>query len=339
MKTTLTFLTFLMSAQIFAQLTLGFNFNPTNDGDLCAVAHDDTTIYVYSCFAGTINKYDKTTGTFQSSFLLPTGFGANDVDIEILTTSIQMNGTTVAAGSLLVFDGETGPVEIYALTTTDGTLITTLNTNFGSSHVVGGDYNTDSGSFYVIQDQLAPAATNNMVAEVDPATGTSSFTFQTSADGYAINYGDLVCYNNQLFVVSDTQGDMAVYSTTGQLQQFLTLPTGFSTYRSVSINDTTGEMWVCTSSQVISCEGLNEALSVDELASIAPIAVVPNPVTDAIHLVNLKQATAYQIFDMLGKRVANGTVAPQASIDTNGLQKGMYVMVLNDNQTLKLILH
>ncbi|MCK7590591.1 T9SS type A sorting domain-containing protein [Subsaxibacter sp. CAU 1640] len=337
MKSIFTLFAILISLHMSAQLTLGFNFNPSNDGNLCSVAHDDSYLYVYQCFAAVINKYDKTTGTFMSSIPFPQASGANDVDIEIVTTEFVMNATNIPAGSLLVFDGESGAVEIYAISVSDGTVITTLNTNFGNSHVVGGDFNATNSNFYVVQDKLASATERNKVVELDNINGSNTFSFQTSDDGFIVNYGDLSCYNNQLFVVSSDEADMAVYSITGDLQQLVTLPTEFSSYRSVSIQDGTGEMWVCTSSQVISFEGLNEALSINELAVEDSFSIAPNVVTNTLQVHHLKQPTFYQLYDVLGKQVGKGNIHPQQPIDVSNLSPGLHLLMLDNKTVLKFI--
>lgn len=138
-----------------------------------------------------VERYDLT-GALLGSFDNP-GENANDYDLDLLADGIVMAGVEVPAGSTLVFNGETGVVEIYAVDSITGTVIATLITAFGLSHVVGGAWHPQRGTFFVLQDQLG-SPQNNTIAEIDADTGAvlNSFRVDTAAtDGFSVNFGDM----------------------------------------------------------------------------------------------------------------------------------------------------
>lgn len=237
--------------QGLAQLTLLDSFNPSGAGSLCGIAYDPdgAVVWVYGCSSSTIQSYS-TTGTLLNSFTTPGGT-ANDVDVEVAPLELTMNGSTIPQGQVLFVNGESGAAEIYAMDNSTGTILQTLNTAFGGSHVVGGSYHPTRGTFFLVQDNVPSAATENLIGEIDPSNGSILQTFQTTGI-FSISYGDIeVGANGNLFIVSSIEDSMAEYTADGSFVQLHALPVGVTTLSGIAIDCAAGEAWVSNTAGVV----------------------------------------------------------------------------------------
>lgn len=66
------------------------------------------------------------------------------------------------------------------------------------------------------------------------------------------------------------------------------------------------------------------------------VKVYPNPTTNSIQLTSLKQEEKYTIIDISGRRILQGTIKQNESIDVQHLNKGIYFIQLK-KQILKFI--
>lgn len=236
------------SQPAIAQLAITAQFDPSGSSSNCGLAVDSSSheVWVHGCSGADIQRYS-TAGTFLSS--VPRGGeSANDVDVEITTKPISLASTTLPSNALLFINGETGPAEIYALDKGTGTVISTLNTSFGVSHVVGGAYHRIRQSFFLIQDLVPAVADENRVAEIDLSTGSILNTFQITST-FSVNFGDLEVCNStgNLIVVSSDENRIAEYTPTGALVQYHPLPVGVSSLSGIGVDESTGELWVASS--------------------------------------------------------------------------------------------
>jgi hypothetical protein len=138
-----------------------------------------------------INRIDPANGTVQQSITLTTaGFGSTTVGVlaglQVTPSVMTLNGTAVAAGSLLLFNGTTNPDRVTAVNPTTGNVIATLvlGANYDLS---AGLYDPTSGHLFVI-DRRTP----QRIVEINPANAAeiASFAlpFATSSNsGLAIN--------------------------------------------------------------------------------------------------------------------------------------------------------
>lgn len=246
MGTTALLLTTGQSA--IAQLAITAQFDPSGSSSNCGLAVDSSTheVWVHGCSSADIQRYS-TAGALLSS--VPRGGeSANDVDVEITTKPISLASTTLPSNALLFINGETGPAEIYALDKGTGAVISTLNTAFGVSHVVGGAYHRIRQSLFLIQDLVPAAADENRVAEIDLATGSILNTFQITST-FSVNFGDLEVCNStgNLIVVSSDENRIAEYTPAGALVQYHPLPVGVSSLSGIGVDESTGELWVASS--------------------------------------------------------------------------------------------
>lgn len=238
-------LSILGSEPSWAALTAASTFNPSDDVDLCGLGFDPDAedVWIYGCSSADIQHYSAT-GTYLAEVVRP-GVVANDVDLELTPRPLVLGATPVPGGSLLFIDGESGVAEIYAVNRTTGTVIATIATAFGVSHVVGGAYHPIRKTFFLIQDQVPSAADENRIAEIDPATGSVLNSFQITAT-FPVNFGDLdVCAaSGNLIVASSDEARLAEYGPTGAFLQYHDLPAGVTSLSGIGIDDTTGDIWV-----------------------------------------------------------------------------------------------
>lgn len=231
-----------------AQLAVGGQFDPSGVGSLCGLAFDSSAdeVWVYGCFGADVRRYSAS-GTFLSS-VPPAGESANDVDIEFAAASFTLGTTLLPKHSLLQINGETGVADVYALDETTGAVLSTLNTSFGVSHVVGGAYHRIRQTLFLVQDRVPGASDGNRIAEVNPQSGAVSNTFQI-ASTFSVNFGDLEVCNStgNLLVVSSDEPRIAEYTPTGTLVQYHALPVGVSSLSGIALDESRGEIWVASS--------------------------------------------------------------------------------------------
>lgn len=239
-----------------ASLTASTTFNPGSAGSLCGIGSDPTgDVWVYACSGADLQRYSPA-GTFVSSVARP-GESANDVDVELTPKQLTLGATSVPGGSLLFVNGETGVAEIYAVDRFAGTVVATLATAFGVSHVVGGAYHPGRKTLFLVQDLVPGAADENRIAEINTVTGAVVNTFQITAT-FAVNFGDVdVCASTgNLLVASSNETRLAEYAPTGTFVQYHDLPASVASLSGIGIEDETGDIWVSgTGGEVWRLEG------------------------------------------------------------------------------------
>jgi len=269
---------FLSGQAARAQLAIASQFDPSGIGSICGLGYDAGTggLWVHGCFGADVQRYS-TSGVFQSAVARP-GESANDVDVEVSAGAFTLGATVVPKYSLLYVNGESGVAEVYALDKTTGSVVSSLVTAFGASHVVGGAYHRSRQTLFLVQDQVAAAADRNRIAEIDPQTGAVVGTFQIGAT-FSVNFGDVEVCNatGNLLVVSSDENRIAEYTPAGALVQYHPLPTGVSSLAGIGIDDATGELWVASSSTAGQVWRLSGgpcgATPVPALSGSAPVAL------------------------------------------------------------------
>jgi hypothetical protein len=208
----------------------------------CGLAFDPAAneVLVYPCTGAAINRYS-TIGTMLGTLARP-GESADDVDLDVTSVTVTLGTTSIPAGALMFINGETGTADLYAGATT-------LATQFGASHVVGGALHASRGTIFLIQDRVPGATEGNRVGEIDPVTGAVVSTWQISPT-FDIRYGDVdVCQSTgNLFFVSNAETTMAEFTPTGTFVAEYTLPGGSNDGAGIAIVDGTGTAWIGTPS-------------------------------------------------------------------------------------------
>ena len=111
---------------------------------------------------------------------MPDG-ATDDVGLDLLSSSMTLNGVVVPSGSLLVTDGDASFDKVFAIDSTSGAVLSTLDLGVNFT-VVGGVYHAGRGTLFILD--FSP----DEIHEINPADGTILNTFATPFD---INFGDL----------------------------------------------------------------------------------------------------------------------------------------------------
>ena len=237
--------TFAPSGSPAAGIQVLAQFDPANAGGLCGLGYDQTAdeVWVYDCLAADIQRYS-TAGAFLSSVPRP-GESANDADVEFAPEPLTLAGVALPAGTLLFINGETAAAEIYAVDKSSGSVLATLPTAFGMSHVVGGAYHPLRDTFFLVQDNVPGAADENRIAEIDPNTGGVINNFQITSF-FQVNFGDIeVCAaTGNLLVVSDDESRIAEFAPGGAFVAYHALPAAVDDPSGIGLDDARGEAWV-----------------------------------------------------------------------------------------------
>ena len=131
------------------------------------------------------------TGQVLQSITMTADFGApyayNHLGLQVLGAAMSLGGTSVPAGSLLVFNGQPNPDRVVAVNPGTGSIIAsvTLDANYD---LTGGTYSAANGHLYITENN----GVGNRIIELDATTGkqvaaiTAPFNIQ-SWSGLAID--------------------------------------------------------------------------------------------------------------------------------------------------------
>lgn len=320
----------LLSAPLaHAQLSILTQFNPSNTGGTCGIAYNAPAgeIMVIGCSASVIDRYAED-GTFISSADV-VGEGANDVDIDMTPADLAMNGTFIAQGQLLLVNGESGVAEIYAIDEVTNEVIDTLATGFGVSHVVGGSYHPQRGTFFLVQDKVPGGFQANRIAEIDAATGDTIHTFSTMP-AFQVDYGDLDIspISGNLFVVSSDESGIAEFTPDGVFVTEHPLPSGVSSLSGIALDNDLEGAWVCSTSGVVFKLG-NFPVGAFERTGSPILQLYPNPVFDVltVRCDALDITGPLLIVNAAGKVVLRERiVGAYMTVDVTALTSGLYTV-------------
>lgn len=221
-------------------------------GGLVALAADEyrQQLYVYPAFGSAVQRMDRLGNLLGT--LPRQGEAADDFDLDVAAIAFRLKDTWVPQGSLLLFNGETGPTEVYALDPNSGAVLSQLTTAFGDSHVVGGVLSSKTGTLWLLQDRVPGAVQGNRVAEIDPVTGQvlRSFSVTGQTPAFAISYGDLHInpHTGHLLLVSSIQSSIAEFSMDGELLRLLPLPAGVGNSSGLAISADGRRLWLASTS-------------------------------------------------------------------------------------------
>ena len=120
--------------------------------------------------------------------------------VDFPTVDMSLGGVDIQAGTMLFTYGGIDTADVYALSS-DGTIISTLRTEFGASGVEGLVYSETRGTIFLIHSRITNELANK-IAEIDVDTGE------------VINIIDLDDLENEFRLGG---GDPEIDSTTGNL--------------------------------------------------------------------------------------------------------------------------
>ena len=83
----------------------------------------------------------------------------------------------------------------------------------------------------------------------------------------------------------------------------------------------------------------SEVISViEESYGTSNIAAYPSPAKDYVQLKNLEQEVSVEVYDVIGNLImTRENVNPNSRIDISSLQKGIYLIVVDDKVAIKII--
>ena len=183
--------------------------------DPCALGHDQSTLLLWSFRCNVSGLTSHTEAGAAGATISHPGETTDHLDIDFATSAFTLGTTLVAVGTMLVINGETGATEIYAVDKTGAAATSTLATDFGNSHVIGGALHNQRGTIFLVQDSSGGAGAN-IVAEINTVTGAVINSFSIAAD-FSVFYGEIdVCQSSgHLFLASSTESAIAEYTPDG----------------------------------------------------------------------------------------------------------------------------
>lgn len=78
-------------------------------------------------------------------------------------------------------------------------------------------------------------------------------------------------------------------------------------------------------------------LSIDSFEKNMNIKLFPNPSNDYISISNLNQEENYEIYNIIGQKVRRGIVLENEKIDIQSLTNGIYILKLQNKNSIKFI--
>lgn len=82
---------------------------------------------------------------------------------------------------------------------------------------------------------------------------------------------------------------------------------------------------------------INATLNVDKFDEKPIVKVYPNPSSDYVSISGLRESKKYEIYNILGKQVANGLVSNKTPIHIENYVSGLYILKIENVNTIKFI--
>ena len=81
----------------------------------------------------------------------------------------------------------------------------------------------------------------------------------------------------------------------------------------------------------------NNITSINKISIENTITLFPNPSTDFIQTTGLSQLINYQIYDVIGSRIAQGAISNNEKIEVKGYNKGVYFIKFENGKTIRFL--
>ena len=114
-----------------------------------------------------------------------------------------------------------------------------------TANIVGGAYHPGRDTFFLVQDSAPSSPADNLVGEIDPATGNVINSFQVSPE-YDVVFGDLdVCgATGNLLLVSSVEPRIGEFTPDGAFVAGHPLPGAVTSVSGIALDDASSEAWV-----------------------------------------------------------------------------------------------
>ncbi|HWL65970.1 MAG TPA: hypothetical protein VNP73_08350 [Actinomycetota bacterium] len=259
------------------------SFNP-NVGGLVSIAFDPESdnLFIYPAHAAEILEF--TTSGSQVGSGIPTPRASNDVDLDFALEPLTVAGVSVPTNTLLAADGETSPVNLYALDKDDGSIASTQTMPGTTS--VGGAQHPARDSFMQV------SYGEHTIHEFDPADGELIGSIPVAPEGsppFSMYFGDIDVDldTGNIVVVSSNQNVIRAVSPTGEWLGDVDVydendqsdPSNVFGMSGVAIDDDTNTVYVTgTGGQVWILTGLLESFSTSSEPAENPCETDPDAI-------------------------------------------------------------
>ncbi len=226
-------------------ITVEATFNPEEGGAMNSIGYDPVAeeIVVHFNQSASLHIY-ATDGTLLRTIPKPYA-GGNDDDMDFASVPVSINGTTVPAGTLLIFENEVDPPRITAVDSTDGTVVAEQAYDGAAiGQWTGGGYSLATDTFF------SADWSRDVVQELNGDTGAILREFSIRPPGspaWDFFYSDLevLDLDGNLYLVSNSQNSVRGLSTTGAwLGDFDLNALGVSGMSGIAFDDAAGKAWV-----------------------------------------------------------------------------------------------
>ncbi|MBC7835224.1 MAG: hypothetical protein H7Y88_09015 [Phycisphaerales bacterium] len=239
----------LLASSALAQPAL-ISSTPMGVGNIVSIAMDPITdrVFVYDNFATVIRIYDRSLSSLGTiPFPIPI---SNDVDLDIATHPLNVDGVIVPPGTLLILDGESGDGDLLAIDPSTGAVLAQTNCPITGTPVGGAHHPTHATAYLA-------SYTNDRVYEVSPITGAPLRNFPVRPVGspaFDLFYGDMevLAATGNLHIVGSPQDSIRELTSDGVFVQDLSLVAlGVVDMSGIAFDDTRGEAWISNTGGVV----------------------------------------------------------------------------------------
>ena len=197
-------------------------------------------------FSDTIHEVRPNGLEVLPSFAIP-GAGTDEVDLDFLPVAVNVGGTMVPAGTLLVVNGDDSPDQLYA-----------LNKDTGADPGPGGHDRGSTpigGTYHAVRNRIFVANfSTGVITEVNPADGATFNSFPVRPAGsppFAFSFGDLEVHpvSGNLLAVGSGQSVIRELTPTGTFVRDLDVSgLGITAMSGIAVDDANQEAWIVNTS-------------------------------------------------------------------------------------------
>jgi len=228
-----------------AQVTVIDSFDPPGGGQLNAIGYSNGLVYAH--FSGSsqtaLFNPDGTPGG-----IIPFAPGAgNDSDIDFALAPMNVGGTVVPTGTVLVTQGEPSTQTLYAMDPADGSVLASQNLAEPIGQLTGGSHDPFTGDLVTID------WTSDVIRRFDAADGSAgdSFGFGSGFDAFFSDI-EVSAVTGNLYLVSSSQDIIRVLGPSGAFIEDIDVGVlGISGMSGIGIDDLSGEAWISSTNGTI----------------------------------------------------------------------------------------
>ena len=222
-------------------------FNPATLSGFVGIAIDPANgnLVVYEEFGGATMHVIDQDGNELGTIVSP-GANSNDYDLDYSTGPMTIDGTAIPAGTLLVFNGDDSPENLYAVDV-DGTVLAQVN--LASASIVGGTHVPGTNLLATVD-----YTGEDFIRILDANDGSQTGSFNPGPPPFDVFYGDLdiAIDTGEITIISSSQQVVRQLTQQGFCVRELNVSSfGITGMSGVAIDDATGNLWISNTSGTI----------------------------------------------------------------------------------------